>query len=109
MLLAFELLPLFGFALKSEQRKQQQQQRRRWWCSSNAKVLRIAAAYTPCEPAAASLTLITAERDISISKGAAGGTITRQQCKSHTGRSFVPHNSCKCRVDLLVVAHTTVI
>lgn len=89
MLLAFELQPLFGFALKSEQRKQQQQQqRRRWWCSSNAKVLRIAAAYTPCEPAAASLTLITAERDISISKGAAGGTITRQQCKSHTGFSM---------------------
>lgn len=55
------------------------------------KRLRIAAAYTHCEPAAAaaaSLTLITAEGDITISKGAAGGTVTHQQCKSHTGRSF---------------------
>lgn len=87
MLLAFELQPLFGFALKSEQRKQRRR-RWRWWCSSNAKVLRIAAAYTHCKPAAASLTLITAEGDITISKGAAGGTITRQQCKSHTGFSM---------------------
>ncbi|KAA8595439.1 hypothetical protein FQN60_010730 [Etheostoma spectabile] len=80
MLLAFELQPLFGFALKSKQRKWEQQ-----WCSSNAKVLRIAAAYTHCEPAAAaSLTLITTEGDITISKGAARGSITRQQCKSHT-------------------------
>ncbi|GAA6217703.1 uncharacterized [Lates japonicus] len=107
MLLAFELQPLFGFALKPGQRKceqrkrqrrqqqrrrrwrreqqQQQQQQQRWWCSSNAKVLRIAAAYTHCEPAAASLTLITTEGDITISEGAAGGTITRQQCKSHPG------------------------
>ncbi|KAF7659048.1 hypothetical protein LDENG_00004060 [Lucifuga dentata] len=75
--------PFFGFALKSEclQRKPQQQ-----GCSSNAKVLRKASAYTHCEPAAP----ITTEGDISISRRAAGGTIARQQCKSHTGE----HESC---------------
>lgn len=35
----------------------------------------------------ASLTLISSEGDITISEGAAGGTITRQQCKSHAGKS----------------------
>lgn len=35
----------------------------------------------------ASLTLNSSEGDITISEGAAGGTITRQQCKSHAGKS----------------------
>lgn len=47
--------------------------------------------HTHCEPAAASLTLITTEGDITISQGAAESTITRQQCKSHTGRCFAPN------------------
>lgn len=52
-------------------------------------MLRIAPAYTHCEPAAAaSLTLIPTEGDITISKGAAGDAIARQQCDSCTGRSF---------------------
>lgn len=78
-----------GFALKSERRKRQQRCWC-WWCSYNAKVLRIAPAYTHCEPAAAaSLTLIPTEGDITISKGAAGDAIARQQCDSRTGRSEV--------------------
>lgn len=35
----------------------------------------------------ASLTPISSEGDITISEGAARGTITPQQCKSHAGKS----------------------
>lgn len=86
MLLAFELQPLVWFCTEI-----QAAQVGAAAAAAAAVLVQCKSAkdscslHTHCEPAAASLTLITTEGDITISKGAAGSTITHQQCKSHTG------------------------